>query len=365
MTNQNASFSPDWVSPPGETIVDLIEEKDWTQEELAERLGYTTKHLSQLINGKVSLTQDAAMRLERVLGSTANFWLNREAKYREHLARIESQERCQSWIPWLDELPLNELKKAKVIPDERLTQKAKSALVEKLLVFFGVATPEQWQERYVGMEASFRRTRTTQSNIGAISSWLRLGEIEAEKMETPKYNKAKFEKSLSIIRDLTIQTPEIIESEIRRLCNEAGITFVIVPSISGAHVSGVARWLNHHRPLIQLSLYGKTNDKFWFTFFHEAAHILLHSNEKKTIFLDDLDGDVQHSKEEQEANNWASEFLIPAIHNAEFIRLKSRDAVINFSQEIGIHTGIIIGRLQHEKIIDFSMMNDLKIRYNH
>lgn len=215
------------------------------------------------------------------------------------------------------------------------------------------------------MEVSFRRTRTTQSNIGAISSWLRLGEIEAEKMETPKYNKTKFEKSLSLIRELTIQTPEIIESEIRRLCHEAGITFVIVPSISGAHVSGVARWLNHHRPLIQLSLYGKTNDKFWFTFFHEAAHILLHSNEKKTIFLDDLDGDIQHSKEEQEANNWASEFLIPSIYNARLIGLKSKESVINFSQEIGIHTGIIVGRLQHEKIIDFSMMNDLKIRYNH
>ena len=108
MTNPGMAFHPDWVSPPGETIIDLIEEKDWTQAELAQRLGFTTKHLSQLINGKATLTEDAALRLERVLGSTANFWLNREAKYRERLARIEAQQRYRSWIDWLDELPLAE-----------------------------------------------------------------------------------------------------------------------------------------------------------------------------------------------------------------------------------------------------------------
>ena len=111
MTNLQTAFCPDWVSPPGETITDIIEEKDWTQVELAERLGYTTKHLSLLINGKAALTEDAALKLERVLGSTANFWLNREAKYREHLARIEMQERNKKSITWLEQLPLNELKK--------------------------------------------------------------------------------------------------------------------------------------------------------------------------------------------------------------------------------------------------------------
>lgn len=91
MTNQQTAFCPDWVSPLGETIIDLLEEKDWTQLELAARLGYDKKHVNQLIKSKAALTEDAALRLERVLGSTANFWLNREAKYREHLARLEAQ----------------------------------------------------------------------------------------------------------------------------------------------------------------------------------------------------------------------------------------------------------------------------------
>ncbi len=367
MTNPGAPFRPDWVSPPGETILDLIEEREWSQAELAQRLGFSTKHLNQLIKGKAALSEDAALRLERVLGSTANFWLNREVKYREHLARIEAQQRHQNWIGWLDKLPLDELKKAGVIPNERITAKAKPGLVEPLLRFFCVASPDQWEQRYnAGMQLAFRRTRATQSDIGAISSWLRLGEIEAEKIDGPNYNRAKFEKALKSIRNLTTQPPEQFEPELRRLCREAGVAFVLVSSVPKAHVSGVARWLNAHRPLIQMSLYGKTNDRFWFTFFHEAAHILLHSEdsgEKKAIYLDDLNADNQDSKEEQEANQWAKELLIPAIYNKQLPELRSNDSVIRFAQTIGIHPGIVVGRLQHDGIILPSWLNGLKVSF--
>lgn len=363
MTNLGTTFRPDWVSHPGETITDLIEEREWTQIELAQRLGFTTKHLSRLINGKVALTEDAALRLERVLGSTANFWLNREAKYREHLARIEAQQRYQSWTGWLDKLPLSELKKAGVIPNQRITKSIKPELVEHLLRFFGVASPEQWEQRYVGMQAAFRRTRETQSDMGAISSWLRLGEIESEKLDGPKYNRKIFGEALQQIKALTRQSPQEFEPELRRLCHEAGIVFVMVPAIPRAHVSGVARWINNHRPLIQLSLYGKTNDKFWFTFFHEAAHILLHADEKKTIYLDDLNSNSNVSKEEDEANQWASEFLISKEYSDLLPTLKSKDAVKSFAQEIEVHPGIVIGRLQHEEYIPVSWMNDLKVSF--
>ncbi len=363
MTNQQTAFCPDWVSPPGETITDLLEEKDWTQLELAGRLGYTTKHLNQLIKGKAALTEDAALRLERVLGSTANFWLNREAKYREHLARIEAQVLHQKSITWLDKLPLNELKKAGVIPNGRITVQAKPELVELLLRFFGVASPEQWQDHYeTGMQVAFRRTRETQSDMGAISSWLRLGEIEAEKLDSANYHRSKFEKALHRIRELTVQPPEIFEPEMRRLCHEAGVLFVMVPAIPKAHVSGVARWLNPHKPLIQLSLYGKTNDKFWFTFFHEAAHILLHADGKKAIYLDDLNTDCKDPQEEQ-ANRWAREFLVPATYHDRLPELRSKEAVKCFAEEIGIHPGIIVGRLQHDGIIDHSWMKDLKATF--
>ena len=98
MTDQEQTSSPDWASPPGDTIVDLMEERGWTKGELARRLGCSAGYLNQLINGSVSITNDTALRLERVLGSTVNFWLNREANYRERLARLDLQHPYQSSV---------------------------------------------------------------------------------------------------------------------------------------------------------------------------------------------------------------------------------------------------------------------------
>jgi len=97
MIDRQQNFQPDWISSPGDTISDLMEERDWNQVELAKRLGFSTKHLNQLIKGKASLSEDAALRLERVLGSTARFWLNREALYREQLAKQEALQHYEQW----------------------------------------------------------------------------------------------------------------------------------------------------------------------------------------------------------------------------------------------------------------------------
>jgi HTH-type transcriptional regulator/antitoxin HigA len=362
MTELTHPFTPDWVSPPGDTILDLLEERDWTQAQLSERLGYTTKHISQLINGKAPIHEETALKLERVLGSTAGFWLNREAQYRAQLAKMEEHERLETWTPWLDELPVKDIMQQGVIPKRRIDVKNRPGIVRELLHFFGVASPDDWRTFYVGMEYAFRRTREAQSNVGAIAVWIRQGEIISERLDCPKYNKWKFEKAVRQIRTLTELEPQEFRPAMEKLCWEAGVVFVLVPSIPRAHVSGMARWLNPHKAMIQLSLYGKQNDRFWFTFFHEAAHILLH--DKKDIFLDEWDGGVKlPSQQEEEADLWAREFLIPPQYDAELPRLKSKDAVVDFAKRVGIHPGIVVGRLQHEQLIEPTWMNGLKVSY--
>lgn len=367
MTELNAPYAPDWVSPPGDTILDIIEERNWSQVELATRLGYSEKHVSQLINGKVPLSDETAMRLERVLGSNAGFWLAREAKYREHCARLESERAQAAWVDWLDQLPLKALMSAGVIPKTTLLAKNKPGLVDVCLRFFGVASPEEWRNHYGGMEVAYRRSRQDQSDVGAISAWLRLGEQKSEVADGPKYDKVKFEKALQSIRALTCESPNFFEPRMRSLLHDAGVSFVMVPAIPGAHVSGVARWLNPTRPLIQLSLYGKTNDKFWFTFFHEAAHILLHSNnqaEKKSVFLDDPNASHTDDPKEVEANSWARDYIIPRQYAAGLASLKTKSAVALFAQQVGVHPGIVVGRLQHDGLILPSWMNDLKVSFS-
>ena len=356
-------FTPDWISPPGETISDLLEEKDWTQAELAQRLGYTTKHVSQLINGKVSISEETARKLSYVLGSTVEFWLNREAQYRTQLVQQEEIEQLASWVNWLEGFPLKELMNLGFLSRYPLTKANKPNLVKDLLCFFGVASPDEWEETYnQKMSVYFRRTRENQSDIKAISTWLRLGEIQAEKQDWPKYQKTKFKEALTEIRKLTVLPQAEFESKLKQLCFNAGVILVLVPSLPRTHTSGVARWLNPHRPLIQLSCYGKFNDRFWFSFFHEAAHILLHNN-KQDIFLDDFKADsssLDKHELEREANLWAGNFLIPTKLTSELAALKSKEKVKSFAQQLGIHPGILVGRLQHDKIIEMSWMNDLK-----
>lgn len=362
MTKLDTPFSPDWVSPPGDTILDIIEERGWAQTELAKRLGYSPKHTNQLIKGKVPLTEEAAVRLERVLGSSVGFWLAREAKYRERCIRLEAAQKEAEWISWLDELPIKELMAAGAIAKQRVDKKSKPDLVEKCLRFFGVASPDEWRGHYAEMQCSFRRSREDQSDVGAISSWLRMGEQHAEKLDVKKFDSNKFREILPQVRELTVLPPEEFEPQLRKYFYYAGVSFVLVPAIPKAHVSGVARWLNS-RPLIQLSLYGKTNDKFWFTLFHEVAHILLHSKEKKTVFLDDPNKASANNAEEHEANIWAGNFLIPPKFEQYLPTIKSKAAACELARQAGIHPGIVVGRLQHDGLIDPSWMNDLKVSF--
>lgn len=359
MNDSNDAFTPNWASPPGDTISDLLEERDWTQVELAQRMGYTTKHISLLINGEASVTTETALKLECVLGGTAGFWLAREAQYREALLRLEEGERLANWVGWLDKLPLKELMNTNAIAKQRNVARNRPALVKELLRFFGVASPDEWAKHYGEMQVAFRRTRETQSDIGAISAWLRLGEIEAEKFDGPKYDKAKFEQALNYIRSLTVLPPQDFSPRLHELCRESGVALVLVPAIPRSHVSGVARWLNPHKPLIQLSLYGKSNDKFWFSFFHEAAHILKHG--KKAVFLDEIDGKNIDSMEEREANEWAGTILVPSKYSAELPLLRTKESVCAFAEKLSVHPGIVVGRLQHDGLIDNSWMNGLKV----
>ena len=359
MVENLQTFTPDWISPPGETISDLIEEREWSQADLAKRLGYTTKHVSLLINGKAPITEETALKLESVLASSASFWLSREAQYRAKLAQQEAETAWQQWAFWLDEFPVKELMALEVIPKRRRDATNKPAIVRDLLRLFGVASPEEWQSCYASMEASFRRTRAEQSDTGAISVWLRLGEIKAEELSCPKYNKAKFEGAVRAIRRLTVLAPDEFVPQMQKFCWDAGVLFFLIPAIPRAYTSGVARWLNPHKALIQVSLYGKTNDRFWFTFFHEVAHILLHG--KKEIFLDEWEkGEKLESEQEIEADQWAKQFLIPSQYEAELGSLKSKDAVEKFAKRLGIHPGIVVGRLQYEGLIPMDWMNGLK-----
>ena len=361
MGDQRLIYRPDRVSPPGETLADLLEERCLTQKDLALRMGRPLKTINEIVKAKAAITAETALQLEKALGTPSAFWIQRESNYREYLAKVAEGKRSEQWLSWLDTLPLKEMIVAGILPKlPHRTGEDRKVHLQTALRFFGVSSPDDYERIYAKPQVAYRRTLQDQSDIGAIACWLRLGERAAEADRCPDFNRGGFEKALQEIRALTCQPPSGFQKQTIELCRANGVILAFVPAIRRAHVSGVARWIKQ-KPLIQLSLYGKTNDRFWFTFFHEAGHILLHG--KKQVFLDEFSGHLIKSAEEDTANAFAAEILIPRKDAVHLPRLKTRQDVQSFATSIGIHPGIVAGRLQHEKIIPHTWLNDLKVSF--
>lgn len=368
MYELNLAYQPIAVSPPGSTLLELLEERGITQTELARRMGRPLNPINEMILGAKEITEDTALELERVLGTPAHFWLAREANYREFLARQRDAVHMPERLDWLDSFPLKQLQKIGKLPAGTLTSAFKATLIEPVLRYFGVASPQGWEKQYLTVQAAFRRSNPAkQTNYAAITAWLRLGELDAQTAmqsgDLPAYNAEKLQASIPAMRALSTQPAAEIGEGLKTLCAEAGVILLFVAPFSGTHVSGVARWLGD-RPLIQLSLLGKWNDMFWFNFFHEVAHILKHP--KRAVFLDDASsGAAVESKEEKEANQFAADVLLTAVDRRRLGEIELTAASIRaFAMEVAIHPGIVVGCLQHMGRVGYaSPLTNLKDRY--
>jgi hypothetical protein len=199
---------------------------------------------------------------------------------------------------------VNELKKQGWLPDK----KEKHLLIDSLLKFFSVASADEWKKIYIDNEisVSFKISLAKTQSPHAISAWLRIGEIQSMRIEIPAFDKKKFKDALSEIKLLATKKAVNHQLKLQEICAQSGIAVVFTNSLPKAPISGATRWF-HNKPIIQLNSKFKSNNHFWFTFFHEAAHILLHG--KKEIFLENVDGTVMDQEKEEEANAFARKYI--------------------------------------------------------
>lgn len=364
MSNQTKLlYQPAEVSAPGTTLLDLLEERGMTQVELAERTGRPLKTINEIIKGKAIITSETAIQLERVLGTPAEFWTQREANYRAFLARQKEVEQLTAHKDWLKKFPIKEMKKRNWLPDHVNTM---SDLIISILNFFGVASPEQWECGWTKRRLAFRKSMNLRSDIGAISVWLRQGEIEGEKISCKPFNRENVLTSLDEIRRLSTEKhPQVFIPKLMDICASCGIAVVFVKPFPKVPVYGASCWLNPEKALVELSLRGKTADILWFTIFHEIGHIIKHS--KKEFFIELDDKSKNKSPEELEADEYAAETLIPSLRLNEWLsKNKKLNATIitDFAKDLNIAPGILVGRLQYMKCVRYSDFNQLKFRYD-
>jgi HTH-type transcriptional regulator / antitoxin HigA len=343
------AYEPDYASPPGETLSEILERRGMSQVELATRTGLSPKHVNQIIKGVAPITPDTALDLEKVTGVPARTWNALEATYRSLVSRKEEEAELEADVGWLDELPIKELAKRGYIQ----LRKPPIEQVRVVCQFFGVASRAAWKTLW--KPTAFRKAKAYESDPGALATWLRIGEIEAAKIPCLPYNRKKFESALREARTLTREdSPDKWLPKLQRAFSEAGVALVIVPEIGKTRANGATRWLSPDKAIIQLSGRQKWSDIFWFTLFHEAGHILRHS--KKETFINEGASDEEI---ETEADSFAARWLVPREFEPELEGTRLAD-VPAVASKVGVGTDVIVGRLQHEGSLKHSQGRDFR-----
>lgn len=338
------------ATPPGATIKEQLKGRGMSQREFAARMDMSEKHISKLINGDVQLTPETAVRLEMVLGVPAKFWNNLEAIYREKIIKAEAENAMDADIEMAKQFPYSEMAKFGWVPE---TREAKEKVVQ-LRKYFEVVELSLLGNAQITRIACRRLAITEKSDL-ALIAWAQEAKIKARNIQTAPINVKGLIVAMPEIRKMTVLKPKEFCPKIKKRLADCGIALVLLPHLKGSFLQG-ASFMDGNKIVVGLTVRGKDADKFWFSLFHELAHIVL--------------GHIGQSggtsdEDEKAADKWSGDTLIAADDFEKFRRGRdySEGSVIGFAREQGIAPGIVVGRMQLEGLIEYSMLNSLKEKY--
>ncbi|QLE54905.1 HigA family addiction module antitoxin [Nostoc sp. TCL26-01] len=350
------NLTPARVPTPGKILSRELEARGWTQKDLAEIIGRPVQTINEIIRGTKQITPETAIELSQALGTTAEFWTNLEAKYRLHLAVKEKKhEEKEQSITRKSQLytilPMSEIIKNGWI---KKTDSIDS-LEQQICNFFSIHSLDEIPKLSVNFRCSEHRKPEDISRI----VWVKRVENLAKQQKIRSFDRTKLENAIPEILACAEKVENIVL--IPKLLGDLGVHFVIVPHLSKTYLDGAALYLESN-PVIALTLRYDRIDSFWFTLLHELAHIFLGH---KGSYLDNLDA-LEENEEEIEANQKAAEWLIhPQPYQDFIIRSKkvfSRKAIEEFAQTQSRHPGIILGRLQYDKLVPHKNLRVLLVK---
>lgn len=339
---------------PGRILRRELEERGWTQQDLASIVDRPPQVINQIVRGKKQITPDTAIEFAQAFGTSAEFWTNLEAAYRLQLA---AQQEPGDAIARRSKLyavaPVRELTKRGWVQDVADEDVLESNVLEFLdLKSFDEPLPQA---------ANFRCSPARTSDQRGLYAWTRRVEILAAQQTTGAYDRSELEAGIPGILKLA-QRPEQV-SEAPRALLALGVRCVIVPRLERTYADGAALRASE-LPVVALTLRLDRLDNFWFTLMHELAHLVLGH---EGSFIDET-GDMAPSAKplERQADRWASDRLVPARPYRAFLgERRSRfplDAVTAFAESIGRHPGIVVGRLHHDSKLNYKYLRKTLVK---
>ncbi len=337
---------------PGYFIREQMEYRNWNQEDLAEVIGITLKHVNKILQDKQPITLEMAKVLSEVFETSPQYWLNLDANYRLWLESEKSEKEIQADIKGkiYERMPIRDMVNKKWLPGFSTSNQ----LEESILKYWEMETLDFTALDQKAMPLLARKSeRMNQYNAAYTYTWYQKALLTAKQYKVRAYDKDIL---LSLCKLLHIFTnmDNGINLFLRDL-KSAGVIFFVLPHLQKTYLDGAAFFVEG-TPVIVFTGRYKRIDNFWFTLAHEIGHILNHFDSPETFFVDNFKEDEKNELE-NEANLFASDLLK---HNdiTRFLQPKlnylSRKTIVDCADSLQIHPSIIIGKLMHDKTISYA-----------
>jgi len=349
MEFKKSKNTPFLVPHPGETLQEELEERGLTQTDFAEIIGLPIRTVNEIIKGKKSISPKIASAIGAALSTSPDLWLGMQADY--DISELQKKnKKKEAQIKKKYELyslfPISELIRRKYLPNKKDVEDLKN----KVLLILGIDHIDNFTKK----DFAFLRASQTGNIVeNYLRTWVFLGKNKSTDLTVMPYNAEGLKVFARDIKSYSLlPVSDGIKKVVEKL-NDLGVRIVFLPHFSRTRVDGAATWLSPGKPVIIMSLRFNRIDNFYFTLLHEIGHILLHQDSNKS-FVDDMNN-TNDNKLEKDADMFVMKML--GIENL-LRQLRCRRIDLNTikrkSDELGMHPGLLIGILQHERILNYN-----------
>jgi HTH-type transcriptional regulator/antitoxin HigA len=346
---------------PGEYLEEWIDDQGLSQQRVADLLGCSRKQVNEIVNGRAPITGDTAVRLERVVGITADSWLRFEAAYRAGLARIADHENLASHA---NEIDPNAVAYLRSLEATKATMRTPGALVSDFLTFHKCGT---WQA-YVHLHESASRgdyALAALKESGAeidptvLTTWLRAAELTEpfERGQRYVYEPDRLRAELPRLRSRASDPDSTMLRDIADILADVGVVFMVVEPPKKFPLHGMTRWVDNRVPVIQQTgRWGKDGFVIW-ALFHELGHVL--NDPRGEMHLEYRTEKKRNSAAEKAANAFAMNVLFGETGIAPFEGLQANSEIVSAAKKLGIAPGVAVHQMHRRRLLDYSLGNQL------
>lgn len=332
----------------GPMLKDYLEYNKISQSDFADRLQISLKHMNEILNDNTNISEELMLAISLITNIDVNLIFYVENKKRMYNYLLEKYENEENINNFLNSYYIKEMDKISWIKLKDRESFVQNAL--DLLEYLKVSSFDNIS-KYINKRVMFKRIDN--ANLTKIYLWIKRCDELISTQDVQEYNKTKFENLLNVLK--IERTKKFNKDRLIKIFNEHGIYLVIEDALKGTKVRGCTMVKNTN-PAIYLTTYLKEKSSFYFTLYHELAHVKSDYNSlKNKIIIHDGEIDVENKRDLFALNEMISLSVYKEI-------LDNREKEKDICSKNNIPLSFLYSRLAYEGKIKYSSQEYLKNR---